>query len=320
MTNKRFIRINPEIYQHPFDRNALTSLEKMPGLSFLMKKVNEYGIDRILRMQTLGSQFKVTPRNFPDLYNVFTETSNILDITPLPELCLAPGMGQIITYTVGVDKPIVIINLEAMEWLTNEELSFVLGNELIRIKNKYIVYQQMAQVMPTIKALISNTTLGIGGIASNGLELALMNWIVMSKFTADRAGLLACQNLEVAITALMKLGGLPAEYLTEDTINDFEDQARSFMKDHLDNISQVTKIFSFVEFRLPWVVMRMAELLKWVDSGDYQSLLDTGKLPERSNDALLSENLSEESSKESSEESSEESSDDSSEWDFLSKL
>ncbi|OCQ93330.1 peptidase M48 [Oscillatoriales cyanobacterium USR001] len=308
MSNKRFIRINPEIYQHPFDRNALTSLEKMPGLSFLMKKVNEYGIDRILRLQTLGSQFKVTPTNFPNLYNIFSETCNILDVTPLPELYLAPGMGQISTYTIGVDKPIISINLEAMEWLTNEELYFVLGHELIRVKNKYIVYQQMAQVMPTIKALISNTTLGLGGIASNGLELALVNWIVMSKFTADRSGLLACQNLEVAITALMKLGGLPAEYLTEDTINDFEEQARSFMKDNLDNISQVTKIFSFVEFRLPWVVMRMAELFKWVDSGDYQSLLDTGKLPEKAADVPLSKDLSEESS------------DDSSEWDFLSKL
>ena len=300
MTDKRFIRINPEIYQHPFDRKALASLEKMPGLSFLMKKVNEYGIERILRMQTLGSEFKVTPRNFPKLYNSFFETCQILDVNPLPELYLSPGRGQINTYAFGVEKPTIGVNLEAMEWLTNEELCFAFGHELIRIKGKYMTYQQMAYVMPTIKGLIASTTFGLGAIASNGLELALLNWIVMSKFTADRSALLACQNLEVAITTLMKLAGLPEEYLTDDTINAFEDQAREFMTTNLDNLDQITKVFSFMEFRLSWSVMRMAELLKWVDSGEYQSLLDTGKLPQKTEDIEPEPNPSD--------------------WDFISKL
>lgn len=300
MTDKRFIRINPEIYQHPFDRKALASLEKMPGLSFLMKKVNEYGIERILRLQTLGSEFKVTPRNFPKLYNPFIETCQILDVNPPPELYLAPGQGHITTYAIGVEKPLISVNLETMEWLTNEELYFALGHELIRLKGRYMTYQQMAYVLPTIKGIISTTTLGLGAIASNGLELALLHWIVMSKFTADRAGLLACQNLEVAIATLMKIGGVPAEYLTDDTINDFEDQAREFMATNLDNIDQITKVFSFMEFRLPWVVMRMAELFKWVDSGEYQSLLDTGKLPQKTQDITSDSNPSD--------------------WDFLSKL
>jgi len=304
MNNQRFIRFSPKIYQHPFDRNALASLEKMPGLSLLLNKVNEYGIDRLLRMQLLGSDFKVTPRNFPKLYDTFIETCQILDVNPLPELYLAQGVGHISTYAIGVEKPIIGVNLEAMEWFTTEELYFAFGYELIRVKCQYITYQQMAYVMPLIKQIISSTTLGLGGIAVNGLEVALMNWIVMSKFTSDRAGLLACQNVKVAMTALMKLGGLPGEYLNEDTMKDFEDQARTFMTTNFDNLDQVTKIFSFMEFRLPWVVMRMAELLKWVDSGEYQSLLETGKLPEKA------EELPETS----------DSSANSSDWDFISNL
>ncbi|MGB3237819.1 MAG: hypothetical protein WBB29_05965 [Geitlerinemataceae cyanobacterium] len=48
MTRKKLLDLSPETYQHPFDRKALVSLEKMPGLPLLLKKINEYGIDLVL--------------------------------------------------------------------------------------------------------------------------------------------------------------------------------------------------------------------------------------------------------------------------------
>ncbi|MGH1392499.1 MAG: M48 family metallopeptidase [Trichormus sp.] len=273
MPKKQFSGLKTEFYEHPFDHKALVALEKTPVLPLFLKKVNEYGIDKLLRMQITGGEFKVTRRNFPSLYDAFVETCNILDITPIPELFLFPGTGYIKAYAVGVEKPVVGINLEGMEWLSHDELLFVFGHEVARIKGKYLAYQQMAHVMPVLKNLISSTTLGMGGLAVNGIEIALYNWIVMAKFTADRAGLLACQNLDVAITALMKLGGLPQEYLNEDTINDFVTQARAFEFNNLDSLGQFAKTFSFMEHLLPWTVMRASELLKWVESGDYENLL-----------------------------------------------
>lgn len=279
MTRKLFTGLKTEVYEHPFDRKALVTLERTPVLPMLLKKVNEYGIDKLLQLQIMGSEFKVTPRNFPDLYNSFVDTCNILDITPIPELYLFRGTGYIKSYAVGVEKPVVGVNLEAMEWLSRDELMFNFGHEIARIKGKYLAYQQMANVMPVLKNIIGATTLGVGGLAANGVEIALYNWMIMSKFTADRAGLLACQSTEVAITALMKLGGLPSDYLNEDTINDFVMQARSFKIENLDALGKVTKTFSFMEYNLPWTVMRASELLKWVDSGDYQNLLQ-GKEPD----------------------------------------
>jgi hypothetical protein len=273
MTRKRLLDLSPETYQHSFDRKALASLEKMPGLPLLLKKINEYGLDRLLRLQTLGGEFRVTPRNFPKVYHAFVEASEILDITPLPDLFLYRGTGHIHTYAIGVEKPLVGINLEAMEWLSADELLFVLGYELARIKGRYLVYQQLATVMPLLKSLISSTTLGFGGLIANGLEVALYNWIIMAKFTADRAGLLACQNMDVAITALIKLGGLPQEYLTPEVIDDFIAQAREFDIKSLDNLDQVTKIFSFMEYRFPWMVMRTSELLNWGESEQYTQIL-----------------------------------------------
>ena len=270
--------LTPGVYEHPFDRAALASLEKMPGVSLLLKKINEYGIDRILRLECLGSEIRVTPRNFPKLHQALVETCRVLDVTPLPELYLFRGTGNIQSYTVGVEKPLVSVNLEAMEWLSPEELLYLLGHEVAHIKSRHLVYHQMAIVLPTLKSAISATTLGLGGLAASGIELAFWNWLMMAKFTSDRAGLLACQDTNVATTVLMKLAGLPSEYLNPDTIEDFLAQAREFEANNFDNLDKFTKMLSFKESFRSWALMRAAELLKWIDSGEYASLIQQKNL------------------------------------------
>ncbi|MGM3308223.1 M48 family metallopeptidase [Anabaena sp. WFMT] len=273
MTRKILTGLNSKTYEHPFDRQALGSLQKMPGISPILKKINEYSIDRLLRLQSLGSEIRVTNRNFPKLYQALAETCQILDVSPLPELYFFRGTGYIQTYVVGVEKPLIGVNLEAMEWLNPDELVYVLGSEVARIKSQHMIYHQMAIVMPALKNLLSSTTLGIGGLVASGIELALYNWVMMAKLTADRAGLLACQDINIATTALMKLAGLPDEYLNNDVIEDFLIQSREFAANSFDNLDQVTKILSYTEYRLSWIVMRTGELLKWVDSGDYDDLI-----------------------------------------------
>jgi Peptidase family M48 len=264
-----FQALNPDLYRHPLDRQALTNLEKMPGLSLLLKKLNEYSIDRLVRLQVLGGDLRVNAYNFPKLDRALRAAAEILDLGSVPELYLHRGTGHISTYAIGVDRPSIGVNLEAMEWLSHEELLFLFGHEISRIKGGYLAYQQLPIAMPLLKSILSNTTLGLGGLAANGIEMALYNWIVMSKFTGDRAGLLACQNVDVAISTLMKFSGLPSEYLTKETIDAFVKQAREFDLSSESNLDRMTKMLGFMNYQSPWAVMRSAELLKWVDSGDY---------------------------------------------------
>ena len=273
MTKKILTGLTSQTYEHPFDKKALASLQNMPGLSPLLKKVNEYGIDRLLRLQSIASEIRVTPRNFPQLYQPLLEACQILDVTTIPELYLFRGTGHIQTYIIGVEKPIVGINIEAMEWLNYDEFLFIFGYEIARIKSQHMIYHQMSIVMPALKMWLSSTTLGLGGLIASGVELALYNWVMMAKFTADRAGLLACQDIDVATTALMKLAGLPEEYLTPHVIEDFLVQSREFAANSVDGLDQVTKILSYSDSNLSWLVMRTGELLKWVDSGEYNHVL-----------------------------------------------
>jgi hypothetical protein len=276
---KVLLGLKSESYEHPFDRKALASLEKMPGVSLLLKKVNEYGIDRLLRLQCLGSDFRVTPNNFPGLSQALEETCQILDLSPCPDLYLFRGRGHIITVTIGIENPIVSVNLEAYEWLSSQELIYVLGHEVAHIKSQHLLYHQIAMVMPLLKNWVNAATLGFGGLAANGVELAFWNWLMMARFTADRAALLACQDMDVAITALMKLGGLPSCYVTPEAIADFLVQVREFSENSVESQDTLTKLLSFNDSRESWVVMRASELLKWVDSGDYKTLLEQPNQP-----------------------------------------
>jgi hypothetical protein len=278
MEKKQLIELRPSVYEHPFDRQALISLEQMPGVSLLFKKINEYGLDRLFRFTCTANNIRVNERNFPELYEAFIEACDILDLEAIPELYLLHGTGYIRTFTIGVKNPIVIINVDGMKQLTFEELVYVFGHELGHIKSKHLLYHQASFVLPALGKVIANSTLGFGGLVTNGIELALYQWVIMAKLTCDRAGLLACQDKDVAITALMKQGGVPRECLNSTVIEEFIEQAHDFDSYSLDNIDKITKIFSFMESMRPWAILRASELIKWVDSGEYLALIEGNNL------------------------------------------
>lgn len=284
MARQVLSQLSPYQYEHPSDRKALNSLEKMPGISGLFKKVNEYGIDRLLRLQCVGSDIRVSATNFPELYGAFAEACQILEV-PLPELYLIRGNGHIQTFTYGVEHSIVMINLEGMKELTPDEWVYLFGHEIAHIKSQHMLYYQSAIVLPTLKQVLSTTTLGLGGLATSGVEIALFNWLMMAKFTADRAGLLACQNLDVAISTLIKVAGLPSQYINETVIAEFKQQALEFDASSENKLDQVAKTLSFMEHTYPWSVIRAAELLEWVESGGYDAILQQSPaLPPEDND------------------------------------
>ena len=63
-------------------------------------------------------------------------------------------------------------------------------------------------------------------------------------------------------------------------MEEFIAQAHDFGSYNLERLEQLTKMLSFMEPMHPWTTLRTAELLKWIDSGEDQTLL-SGKSPEK---------------------------------------
>jgi Zn-dependent protease with chaperone function len=274
MARKKLTGLRPQTYEHPLDAQALNALQKSNGLETVVRKCNEWGFERLLRVQLTGSHLRVTPDSVPDVHEKLMAACDILDLPKPPDLYIASG-SDLNAFTAGVERPLIVLNAGAVDLLTDDELFFVIAHEVGHIKSGHVLYYQIAEFLPVIGAIVGGATFGLGELLSAGLQVALLNWKRMSEFTADRAGLLACQDANVPITAMIKIAGLPQKY--HDAINpeDFIEQAREFKALDADKLNWLVKALSTMGQTHPWTVMRASQFLAWVDSGDYEKVVNT---------------------------------------------
>ena len=270
MELRRIERLDPREYEHPFDRKALDALEKTRGLESLVRKFNELGLERWARIVYTGSNLKVTSGGLPELYEVLEECCETLALPAVPELYLRPGDG-LQGLTVGVTRPVVVLNTQAANAFTPAELRFVLGRELGHVKSQHALYHDMGMLLPVLSDMLGVTTLGLGSLLTAGLEMALWHWRRMSEFTADRAGLLACQDVSAAISALAKIAGLPPKYYDAFQAEDFVTQAREF-EGFDGKYDRLLKLL-LREDHL-WTMARASEFVRWTDTGHFRDIIE----------------------------------------------
>jgi Zn-dependent protease with chaperone function len=271
MEYARLHGLRPQSYEHPSDAKTLDVLQGTAGLETVIRKCNEFGLDRLLRIQLMGSYLRASQDCFPHLYRAVQEGCEILDVPKRPTVYIQPG--GLNAFTAGVEQPILVFTAGLIDSMTEEELRFVVGHELGHIKSGHVLYYQIAMLLPVLAEVVGAATFGIGSLLSFPLEVALVRWQRMSELTADRAGLLACQDVNAATTAMIKLAGLPLKFFDKVNTEDFLAQAREFEAFDSDKLDWVAKILSGMGQSHPWTVMRASELLRWVDSTSYEKLL-----------------------------------------------
>jgi hypothetical protein len=269
---RKLTGLRPQSYEHPLDMKALNVLENTPALGMLIKKCNEFGLERFLRIQYTGSNLCVNADNFPEIYENVDMACKILDLPIRPDVYIT-AEGNIHVLLAGVQHPLVAISSATIDQLTDDELLFVIGREIGHIKSGHTLYGQMADSFHVIAAVIGHATFGIASLLSKPVEIALLNWKRMSQFTADRAGLLVCQDANVAIGAMIKLAGLPRKYFGKFNADDFIAQAKDFAELDESRLDWIAKALCIMTQDHPWTVIRASEFLRWIDSGEYERVL-----------------------------------------------
>jgi Zn-dependent protease with chaperone function len=134
--------------------------------------------------------------NAPGLYALAQSASQRLGPGPVA-LFVVPSR-QLNAYTFGLSLPkVVVVNTGLVQALDPDELRFVIGHELGHV----------ALGHTWLNSLVG----GLAGIPSPGASLALLHlaflwWNRACEHSADRAGLLACQRPDKAVSALLKVG------------------------------------------------------------------------------------------------------------------
>lgn len=271
--NKKILTgLDHSAYEHPFDQKALEALENTPGLSMVGKFITKNMVERVYTVQYTGSHLKVTPDNYPKIYEYLQYACQILDVKKIPELYIQWGYN-INACTVGSENPIIVLESGLIDLCDDDEIMFVLGHELGHVKSNHMLYHMMAQVINYIIDAIP-----FGNIAAAPIQYALYYWNRMSEFTADRAGLLCCQNKEAAIRSFMKMSGMPMSQFKEMNFSTFIQQARDFKQLDYEGLNKIIKLISIADSSHPWTVMRAAELLNWVNQGGYSNFIDSKQI------------------------------------------
>lgn len=256
------------VYEHSLDRKTLNILKNLPGLDTVTNYILNLLAVRWSLVEMQGSSFHVTRDSCPELFRQVKEVAEILEVVDFPEIYTQWGYA-VNGYTTGNrDKTMLVLNSGAVDLLTKPQLDYVVGHEMGHIKSGHVLYHLMASLISSCISMIP-----LGEMAIAPIEYWLKYWQRMSEFTADRAGLLACQDKDAAINAIIKMAGVPEKYFNNLNKEAFLKQAEEFETRFSNLTDKAIKTLSILDMSHPWTVYRAGELIKWIDSGEYDRIL-----------------------------------------------
>lgn len=269
---QKLINLDTRDYEHPFDRAALGTVKRIPLLPAVAAKAMNLLSVKWSIIALCGSNYHVTRSACPTLYQSCKDVIQTLDLNSMPDIYVEQDY-YVNAYTTGVDRTAyIVLSSGAVDRLSEKELQFIVGHEAGHIKSGHVLYHIMCAY---IGELAKDSALAT--VFTAGLPLALQYWNRMSEFTADRAGLLACQDLEQALNVIMKMSGLPMKYYSDASLAGFIEQAREFNDKYSGTFDTVVRNLSILGADHPWTVVRAAELIKWVEAGEYDRILKRTK-------------------------------------------
>ncbi|MEV6494798.1 M48 family metallopeptidase [Actinoplanes sp. NPDC051633] len=273
--------ISSRAWEHPADRGALTALRELRGFDDVVKAFFGMWNERAFRLAFLANAIRVDHRQYPRVYQRFTEAATTLDVAELPNLFVAQS-PMINGQAIGIDKPFIVITTAAVEKLDDDELRALLGHEIGHVRSGHAVYKTIMMILTKWAANLS--WLPVGAIALRAIIAAMFEWWRKAELSADRAGLLAGQDPSASTRLLMKLAG--GGDLSQIDTAAFLEQAAEY-EGGGDLRDSFLKLGMTAYSSHPVPVARAADLRKWIDSGEYAAILG-GDYPRRDGDGNAS--------------------------------
>jgi Zn-dependent protease with chaperone function len=256
--------ISPRAYQHPADRAATAALGQVPYLDQVVRKLIELGYERALRAVSLGSSVRLGQDQLPHIWVEHRRVCNSLDLAEVPDLYLTQ-FPMANAMTIGVGKPIVVLNSELVTLLDAGGQRAVLAHEAAHVHSSHVLYQTALVILLRLSASLPV----LAGLPLVPIRYALLEWFRAAELSCDRAAALLTRDPQAVCRTLMVLtAGAAAEQLNLD----------AFLKQGLDyqegkGLERLSRMFQDLQVTHPMPVKRTHELLAWVREGDYDRIV-----------------------------------------------
>ena len=187
----------------------------------------------------------------------------------------SPVMG--VAQAIGSTKPLIVVDSIWLQRIGPGEQRALIAHELGHILSDHMVY------MTALNILLSaggNLPFFLG-MPFRAVTAVLLEWFRAAELSCDRAAALAVRDPQIVCRLLMVLSGaMPASDLNLDA---FMAQAMEYQAWD-DPSDRVRRFFNELGKTHPDSVRRVSEVLKWVQSGEYDRII-RGEYRTREQDA-----------------------------------
>ena len=292
-------QLEAEDFQLPQDKELLAKFDsvKIPTLMRPVLKTEEEYIVPWLRKHIADTQdyeltvrmmrqgVLVTEKQFAWVKSEVDACAAILHLSPPPAVFIV-GDGRMKAEAANFKTPFIVLPSELVDKSSPKALRFAIGRQMGHIKCDHVFY----------KALTSKATGSLGFVLGKwGQELlnsffgkisdlALVDWILAHEISADRAGLIACQDLAVAQRALLNFKLAISFEGIELNVEDYLEQAKIVQEKQtlvLEELPEpVQKGIGHwqrsdrLQSEHPFIFQRVKALQEYAESEAYQQLFE----------------------------------------------
>ncbi len=256
--------ISPKAYEHPADRAATAALKAVPMLDTVVRKLIEWQYERALRQMYLSNSVRVGERQLPDLWAHHVAVCRILDMPRTYDLYVTDTVIAN-AMAIGSQNPIIVVGTPLLGRLGPGEQRALLAHEVAHILSDHMLYTTALAILLRAGGNIPFPL----GIPAAAVRAVLLEWQRAAELSCDRAEALVVRDPTIVCRGLMALaGGMHADQLNFDA---FLAQAREY-EDWDDPSDRVRRFFYEINSTHPYAVRRVSEVMKWVQSGEYDRI------------------------------------------------
>lgn len=246
-------------YAHPIDEKIIKVLDN-PAINAVFRTVSDFGADNFYGTM-LATGIPLNHENHPEEDAIIRHCSERLGIKR-PYAIISNQLPGINAMTVGSDDaPYLVLSSLLVKVMSKEQLTFVIGHECGHIAMGHVVYHSAVATAGSLAQLIPV----IGEGVYNLVAFPLNAWERRSEITADRAGLLCCEDLELAQRTLLQLE-TAFQNADDIDITTYVENSKRFLK------KGTIRKFGEVNANHPLISKRIEALEKFAKSRCYLEL------------------------------------------------
>lgn len=260
--------IDYSAFQWAEDGKAMSALRSITPLNAAAKAISEKVGRRWIEVTFNG--LRLSERQLPDIYNQAVKAARVLGMSYMPDVYISgEQFWECATYGSDKDSFIVIGSALAMNY-RGDDLMFLLAREMGHCRAGHALWKTVIRFFlgeqGPRKGILSNgifAALSPSNLIGGAIEMPLLGWARQAEITADRAGLLAVGDEEIARRVLLSWS-LKSTFLYPK-IN-----VEAWLEQQSVSDDDMTKLSELVTSPTPYITRRLKLMAQFAQSPDLQ--------------------------------------------------